>query len=355
MDPEPNILREIEEQRPAAPVGLLSKSEKDRLIERGLTGLYRWYLARSQAKRNWNPDLSFDWRRFRTDHSTPLNTIIEGFFAVEQYVPDYVRNLMHQIRESYGRSHFHIRWGAEEEKHSDTWLNALLFSRFRTPQWIEDYRHALRNEEWKLPWDDPLHMVFYPVIQERATQLSYLNLGLIARGQSGLPEYASDADPVLAEVCQTIAVDEAAHFSFFTECARLFIYYYPTQALEALQDVIEHFAMPAGNIIPNYHHFFEVVAHAGIYGPREHARDVLQTALDNLNVRGRRALVAGVRRFREVPGPDGDMRDTALFDTLDYPAVEDAVRRLFGRIARHEEQTGHAEVDRTVFVPSGLV
>jgi acyl-[acyl-carrier-protein] desaturase len=354
MKPESTVIKEIEEQRPSTPPGLLSKPEKDRLIERGLTGLYRWYLSRSQATRNWNPDSDFDWKNLRTDHSPKVNTILEGFFAVEQYAPDYVRTLLDKIRESYGRSHFHIRWGAEEEKHSDTWLNALLFSRFRTPKWIEEYMHTLRSQEWRLPWDDALHMVFYPVIQERATQLSYLNMNVIARGESQNPEFADSADPVLAHVAHTIAVDEAAHYNFFLECARLFLYYYPAQSLEAFRNVIQHFAMPAGNLIPDYQRFFEVVAKAGIYGPREHARDVLQSALENLNIRGRKALDAGVKRFRQVPDPDGNLRDTAIFETLDYNQLQTAVKRLFDRIEKYEVRIGFSDIDPTRFTPSGL-
>jgi acyl-[acyl-carrier-protein] desaturase len=354
MKNEPDIIKEVKEQQPATPPGLLSRIEKDRLIERGLTGLYRWYVARSQTKRNWNPDTDFNWRKFRTDHSPAVNTILEGFFAVEQYVPDYVLTLLQKIRKSYGRSHFHIRWGSEEEKHSDAWLNALLFSRFRSPKWIEEYKQALRNEEWKLPWDDALHMVFYPVIQERATQLSYINMAVIARGEHKSPEFSDAADPVLAQVAQTIAVDEAAHYNFFLECARLFLYYYPAQALEAFSNVIKHFAMPAGNIIPDYNRFFEVVARAGVYGPREYAKDVLQAALDNLNVSGRRALEAGVRRFRQVPDEDGNLRDTAIFETLDYNALEEAVMRLYNKVERYEQKIGLSEIDPTRFVSSGL-
>ncbi|MGX9080461.1 hypothetical protein ACWTQY_31910, partial [Klebsiella pneumoniae] len=55
-----SLIAELEEQRPKIPVGLLSRDEKDRLIERGFLGLYRWYVQRSQELRNWNPDLSFD-------------------------------------------------------------------------------------------------------------------------------------------------------------------------------------------------------------------------------------------------------------------------------------------------------
>lgn len=349
------VLQEIEGQRPPVPVGLLSKQEKDRLIERGLVGLYRWYTARSQTTRNWNPDKSFNWRALHTNHSPELNMIIEGYFAVEQYVPDYVSKVLDLIRASHGRSHFQIRWGSEEEKHSDAWLNALLFLRRRTPQWIEEYKHDLRSKIWRLPWDEPVHMALYAVIQERATQLNYLNTALLARGETGKPEFVKDQDPVLAEVSQTIAVDEAAHYSFYVEVARLFLYYFPSQTLEALADVVQRFAMPAMDIIPNFQEFYEAVYRTGVYGSaRTYGRDVLQPALEALGVAGRRALIDGVKRFRRVPDPDGNMRDTATFETLDYNAVQSAVRRLFDRIGEYEREIGFADVNPTRFGASGL-
>ena len=77
----PNMLNE----RPRTPAGLLSNREKDRLIERGFLGLYRWYTARSQETRNWNPDRSFDWRSLNKNLPPEVITVLEGFFAVEQY------------------------------------------------------------------------------------------------------------------------------------------------------------------------------------------------------------------------------------------------------------------------------
>jgi acyl-[acyl-carrier-protein] desaturase len=349
-----NLENELADHRPATSPDLLSNEEKDRLIERSFLGLYRWYISRSQKTRNWNPNTDFDWRQLRTDHSEKLNTIIEGFFAVEQYVPDYVLALLKVIRRSHGRSQFHIRWGAEEEKHSDLWENSLLFSRFRTPQWIEDYKFALREKEWELPWDNPLHMIFYTVIQERATQVNYLNTGLIARGKGLSPDFDNDVDPVLAQVAQVIAVDEAAHYNFFLEGARLYLYYYPAQALEALYDVIKFFAMPAGDLIPGYDKFAEVVAAAKVYGPREHVTDVLNIALQNLGIDGRKALLAGIKRVRQVPTESGILRDTAVLDTLDYAEIEKKVQQMFGRVNKFETDTGHAEISPLVFVQSGL-
>jgi acyl-[acyl-carrier-protein] desaturase len=351
---DPRFLQDLDEQRSVAPPGLLSNQEKDLLIERAFLGLYRWYVSRSQKTRNWNPNTDFDWRKLRTDHSDKLNTIVQGFFAVEQYVPDYVTALLRVIRRSHGRSHFHIRWGAEEEKHADLWENALLFSRFRTPEWIDEYKHTLRQQQWELPWEDPMHMIFYTVIQERATQVNYLNTGLIAKGRFEHPDYQNDEDPVLAQVAQVIAVDEAAHYNFFLEGARLYLYYYPAQALDALYNVMKFFAMPAGNIIPDYDKFAEVVAQAGVYGPREHLRDVLDIALENLGVTGRRALYKGIERIRQGPNPDGGVQNTAIFDLLDYKGVQAKVERLFGRIQEYEQMVGFDEIYPTHFVPSGL-
>lgn len=355
IKPEPSIIAEIEAQRPSTPPGLLSKQEKDRLIERGIAGLYRWYTDRSQKTRNWSPDRSFDWRKLRTDHSESLNRVIETFYGVEQYVPDYVSQMLLKVRESYGRSQFHIRWGAEEEKHADLWLNTVMFLRNRTPKWIEDYKQALRSKEWKLPWEDPMHMVFYAVIQERATEINYLNTALIAQGKSDNPEMQGDKDEVLAQVAHTIAIDEAAHYNFYLEMGRLFLYYYPMQALEALTDVLQNFAMPGLDIVPNIRQNEEIIIRSGIYGnTRQLAQDVMQVAFNSLGVTGRRALVNGFKNFRRVPDADGNLCDSAIFSALDYSAVETAVRRLYGRVERYEKEIGLDEIDPTLFIPTGL-
>jgi acyl-[acyl-carrier-protein] desaturase len=265
-----------------------------------------------------------------------------------------VNKLLQLVRKSYGRAQFQVRWGTEEQRHMDAWQNTVLFSRFRSVEWIEDYKEALRNNEWQLPWDDAMHMLFYTLIQERATQINYLNAAAIAAGKVDTPEHRNDADPVLEKVCIAIATDEAAHYNFFNESARLMFYYYPAQSVDALVDVIKHFSMPGVDIIPNFRRFQEKCAQAAVFGPREYAGDVLQVALSNIHVRASKAFSYGVRRSRMVPDPDGNMRDTALFEAIDYPALEQAVKRLHERIAEHEQEIGYSEVDPTYFVPSGL-
>jgi acyl-[acyl-carrier-protein] desaturase len=350
---EHEIIQQIEDDRPRIPVGILSRQEKDMLIERGTVGLYRWYVARSQEKRNWNPDKDFDWRAFRKDHSPEMIQILKGFFAVEQYVPDYVTDLLRVIRKSHGRSHFHIRWGAEEERHADLWYNSLLFSGQMKPKAIRDYMEELRSSQWTLPWTNPMYMTFYTVFQERATQVNYLNTAVIARGKSDKPQFANDADPVLARAANIIAVDEAAHYNFFLEGARLYLYYYPAQAIEAMVEVIRNFAMPGSQVdIPDYAKFEETVYQGAIYGPREHSRDVVQLALDALGFANRKALENGIKRIRQVPDENGNYTDSQIFEGIDFPSIADSVKRLFGRISTYEQETGHADIDPIQFTPN---
>ena len=334
------------------PVTVLSREERERQVERAFAGLYRWYVARSQKMRNWNPDSDFAWGEMKADHSDDVVQLIEGFFAVEQYTPDYTSEILQIVRRSSGRSNFQLRWGAEEERHANTWENALLFSRRRSPDEIEHYKWQLRNNAWTLPWADPLHMMLYTVFQERATQINYLNFAKIARGESDNPAFAGDIDPVLAAACTKLAVDEAAHYAFFLEGARLYLYYQPEETLQAIHDVITHFAMPAQNIIPNWPQVAETIYRAGVYGPRVFQRDVIGPVFDNLTIAGKKALESGIKRTREIPNGDGIMRGTALWDVFDPGEAERSVIRLHDKIGAYEASVGRAALDPFSFQPN---
>lgn len=340
----------IEADRPPRPAGVLSRGYRDRLIERGVLGLYRWYTARSQETRNWNVDMGFDWRNIKTTFSPTVKQILQGFFAVEQYVPDYTAKAIDLVRRSHGRSHFQIRWGSEEEKHADTWWNAVLFSKSRTPTELADYKDLIIKKEWELPWEDPVHLLIYTVFQERATQLNYINMAKIAAGQKA--GFESDACPVLLKVATAIATDEAAHYNFFLESARLHMYYYPLETLEAIRDVLEHFAMPAQKLLPDWQAFFEAAYKAAVYGPREYARDVVAIGLEQFGIASRRSLEEGIKRTRLVPDENGQMVDSAIWETFDPNSIVKDVQRLYTKINGFESKYGMDLIDPTQFVPN---
>jgi acyl-[acyl-carrier-protein] desaturase len=344
------LRRELETDRPRHARALLSPPARAQAIERGLLGLYRWYSEHSQRRRNWHPDTCIDWRHVRRDHSDAIATIIEGFFAVEQYTPDYVAPLIRWIRESYGRSQWHVHWGAEEARHADLWRNAVVALGRRDQPWIEEYTSELRRSEWTLPWDSARHMLFYQVIQERATQVSYLNLGLGLTGK--LTRVDTPVDDTLAAACRLIAVDEAAHYGFFVEVARLFLYYEPEASLDALVDVLRHFTMPARALIPSYDDFGRVLHESGVFGRAIHYRDVVQIVLETLSSPALRELEAGVRRAREIPLTDGSRRTAAFLDTLNQPDVERKVEHLFRRNQAHLARAGLDRLFSTPWEPA---
>jgi acyl-[acyl-carrier-protein] desaturase len=344
---------ELEADRPRGPMSsLLSPHARARAIERGIAGLYRRYTQHSQQRRNWHADTCTDWRLVRSDHAEAVHTIVEGFFGVEQYTPDYVTQLVSITRKSYGRSQWQVRWGAEEERHADLWRNAVLAFRRRDEQWVDDYTDALRMKEWRLPWESPLHMVFYQVIQERATQVSYVNLGLAVTGE--LARLPTSPDAALARACRLIATDEAAHYHFFVEVSRLLLYYDPANALDAFVDVLRMFTMPARDIMPGYDTFGQVLHDAGVFSKRIHYSDVVQIVLDSLSLPALRALEAGVRRAREVPTIESDRRTTAFLDTLDHASLETKVRLLFKRTQAHLERAGLSHLVNYDWQPAWL-
>ena len=157
------------------------------------------------------------------------------------------------IRESYGRSQWHVRWGAEEVRHADLWRNAVVALGRRDQRWIEEYASELRRHEWALPWDSPRHIVFYQVIQERATQVSYLNLGLAVDGK-----VAAAADAGRRRAGDRVPADRGrrsrALRASSSKSRGCFCTTSPKQSLEALVDVLRHFTMPARDDHPELRH-----------------------------------------------------------------------------------------------------
>jgi acyl-[acyl-carrier-protein] desaturase len=284
----------------------------------------------------------------RHDHSEKFMAIIEGFFAVEQYAPDYTVELTRLARRGFGHSQFQIAWGAEEAKHADLWRNVLLLGRARTPVQLEDFTGDLRASAWEAPFDSPLEMLFYTVFQERATQLIYLKTAALVRGGRNGDEVAA-RDDVLARAIATIAKDEAAHYDFFLALARLHLYYFPQEALEALVNVVRNFVMPASKIVPNYDSFIAALYEARLFGPSMYGREVARPALAALGIESVKAVEAGIARSRCAPALNGESLRTPPPEVCDFRVLESSLTALFDRVHRYESEVGLTDVDPTEF------
>lgn len=254
----------------------LSVGARQRLLDAAVTRLFRWHLRRAQLKRNWNPD-DFAWAAVRRDHPDGLLRVAQGYFAVEQYAPDYAAEMVARTRDRYGAAQFYLHWGYEESRHSDLWRAVLVHTGYRSEDWVEDYARMLRAQAWRPPFDNYPEQLIYTVLQERATQLTYLRFA----AQVG-------HDPVLARAVRAVAGDEAAHFAFFLAAARLHLHYFPTETLEALATVLAGFRMPASDLIPDYDAFVTELYAAGLFGRAAYAHQVVRHVLAQLGVRAPR-------------------------------------------------------------------
>lgn len=325
--------RELVADRPKWSAALLSRQERQRCIDRGMHALYRWYMEHS-ARRHWSVHGSFDWRKVHSGHSVALMNIIEGFYAVEQYAPDYTSELARLTRREYGRSQFYLRWGAEEEKHADLWRHTLVTTKARSQEELDEYTDALRQKNWTLPWRNSVQMLLYTVLQERATEIIYLNTAKVARGLSSKGIFSSDADPALAKVAATIAADEAAHYHFFLESARLYLYYLPEETLIGLADVLKAFVMPASDLVPRYDAFIRDLYDGDLFGRRKYVRDVVEPAFEKLGLRGVRELESAVVGMRASSSETVREDDYDLRAVLDVAFLEKVIGQLFQRIGQ---------------------
>jgi acyl-[acyl-carrier-protein] desaturase len=105
-----------------------------------------------------------------------LVEILEAFYSVEMYLPDYSAKLIALNRENHGMAWFFTNWCYEESKHSMAIEEWLIRSGRRTPAQMELLNHRLLSVEWTLPFDTSRRMLIYSMFQELATQLNYVNL-----------------------------------------------------------------------------------------------------------------------------------------------------------------------------------
>jgi len=286
----------------------------------------------------------------RQDHSANLLAVLQGFYAVEQFAPDYTSELIRLTRRSYGALAFSDALGGRGGEAFRVVAERAVVLRPPPPGVIEDYTAELRERAWRPPWDDPLRMLLYTVFQERATQVNYLNTAAIARGASDQPQVCKLTSTQCWRRSQPRSPPtRRPTTTSSSRGARMCLYYFPEDTLAALVDVLRQFAMPSMNLIPNYDVFVKELYNGKIYGSRQYARNVVRSALEGLGVTNVRRIEAGLRRCRLAPDENGEVRN-GVPDGIDFPVLESTVRRLFDRVARYETEAGLSDIDPTSFV-----
>ncbi|MCG3153000.1 MAG: hypothetical protein GEEBNDBF_02307 [bacterium] len=295
-------------------------------VEEAFGLLYRSYTVRRARRNSWHPLLSFDWHNIDKLDEAELQ-IVEGFYAVESFVPDYGAKLTALTRTMYGRSHFHMIWAAEEVQHSEAWRNVLKFNNYRTDAELDRLNADLMDREWQLPYDTPIGMILYTVIQERATDVIYREFFHKLAERREDPNYAQRS--VVTKVARQIAADETRHYAFFLQGAFAYLFFALEETTATLAEVLKTFRMPATDTIWFYEDFIKQLYGLDVFGRRKYKEEVIDVVF--------RALTIPVEDFRhyqktgEVPGG----------------ALVPRVAELFGRIVdRAAEEVAQATRDQ---------
>ncbi len=245
-------------------------------LDRKFYSLYKEFFDHAEDKRRWNMAKDIPWADVKKEAiGEDFVAIVEAFYAVEMFLPDYNKKLIEMYRPSRGFSWFQFNWGYEESKHSRTLEEWLVRSGHRTEKQMEELADRLLSKEWNTPHDTPRRMFLYTTFQELATQVNYLGLEKICRDAK---------DTALSKALLFIAADEGNHHRFFADVVKL---YMEEDRIGTLQDfayVLSKFEMPAHHIIPNWSRYGKLIEESGIYTGKVFVRRVLFPTMERLGI-----------------------------------------------------------------------
>lgn len=251
---------------------------------------YLEYFHKAEKHRRWNLLEDIPWDQIKSNADPAVVRIMEAYFAVELYLPDYTAKILHLIRRSRGRAWFQANWGYEESKHSLALEMWLTRSGSRTDAEMRGFEEEILSREWMLPYETPLEMIVYTVFQEYATKLNYQGLRRLA---------TASGDRALDKVLQLLARDEVAHFEFFKNGVKIHMEQDRDKVVEAVNHVIKTFRMPAQDIIPDWDERDQLIRASGIFDDRIYIRDVVAPVLKSLDV-SREELREARRRVEDA-------------------------------------------------------
>ncbi len=218
----------------------------------------------------------------------------------EEGLPHFHRLIAQYLGDKSFWSKWNNMWTAEEDRHGailrDYVRDARLFS-FREVELMQfHYIESGFNPDWD---KDPYKVFVYTTLQERATQFSHKNTGTIA----------GENEPLLNGILNSIAADEAKHFTFYRNVFKEILKLDPNRALISASDIMPAIDMP-GHSMPNFRDMADVVRRVGIYGPLDYKKIVeeaikfweidLITGLNELAQKAQEKILSIPKRLEKV-------------------------------------------------------
>lgn len=191
----------------------------------------------------------------------------------EEGLPHFHRLIAKHLGDESFWSKWNNMWTAEEDRHGgvlrDYARDSRLFS-FREIELMQfHYQEAGFNPDWD---KDPYKVFVYTTLQERATQISHKNTGVSVGAD----------EPLLEGILNSIAADEAKHFTFYRNVFKAILEIDPTRALQSAAAIMPSIDMP-GFSMPNFREMADVIRRVGIYGPWDYKK-IVEEAIKFWNI-----------------------------------------------------------------------
>jgi acyl-[acyl-carrier-protein] desaturase len=222
----------------------------------------------------WSQGRDFDGplggERWSVEHSQ-VSDVARSALVVNLLTEDNLPSYHHEIASLFGREaawgEWVHRWTAEEGRHGIAIRDYLLTTRAVDPDRLEELRmqHMSTGYSNAHP-EDMLASLAYVSFQELATRVSHRNTGRLTD------------EPVADQLLARVAADENLHMVFYRNLLKAALELVPNQAMRAITDVVENFAMP-GTDIQGFQRKAVEMAIAGVYDLRQHRDDVVAPVL----------------------------------------------------------------------------
>lgn len=298
------------------------------------------YFNRSEDPEGWNRrwivEKDVPWEDIKREPlSEDAALMIESFFAVESFLPDFAEKGLGYYRSMVGLSNSHINWSYEELKHGRTLQLILERSGARTPDQTRRFRLDLAQNQWTMPYPTARQMLIYASFQEKETQRNYeLLRGVLARGGS----FGA------GQGLRIIGRDEAFHHAFYKDMVKMLIEYDEVGTAQDIELVAKSFRMPAQHLMPNMEERVLVMVRNKVFGKKQVRDEAIIPTIKAFGFRDAAELasVASARpsanpeeRLVLAPGPDVEDESVTLLGADGAPISSSAANGANGTNGAH--------------------
>ncbi|GAA2529914.1 acyl-ACP desaturase [Winogradskya humida] len=205
------------------------------------------------ARSQWSID-ELDWSALRPELLTADDRSVVRFITfIEDHIPGYLSYFLDVFPVSgrqlsieefcFNREYFRflIAWANDEERH------ASVLTRYQVDAGMTDSSSLMVElategvKQFALPYEHPIQAFAYTLVQEKATQLFYQRFKNVV------------TEPVLRDLLNRLARDEARHFAFYSSLVGEYVQRNGAGAtVPDLKDVLGTFRMPLADTLNGY-------------------------------------------------------------------------------------------------------